>query len=274
MKKIQWIVSNLDGTLFNDQKNISRFNQEKIKALSCYKIPFGIVTGRPVKQVAERLRKMELDSYVSFIIGMNGGSFLDLSTRKLQVFHPLEQKTIQTIIDHHQDLDICFQVLENTTRYVNRSTPQSLAYTHRCKENEEVVDFFAYCQSHPILKLMIYCDPEKMDMLVQRAKMLSLPDCRGIQTDDCMFEWMDHRIHKGATLEYVAEVLGLPLSSCLAFGDADNDLEVFERAGVSICARNGTGKAKEKAMIVSSYTNEEDLVGREIQTLMTNDFQW
>ena len=96
MKKIQWIVSDLDGTLFNDQKNISRFNQEKIKALSYYKIPFGIVTGRPVKQVAERLRKMELDSYVSFIIGMNGGSFLDLSTKKLQVFHPLEQKTIQT----------------------------------------------------------------------------------------------------------------------------------------------------------------------------------
>lgn len=33
MKTIRWIVSDLDGTLFNDQKEISQFNQEMIKAL-------------------------------------------------------------------------------------------------------------------------------------------------------------------------------------------------------------------------------------------------
>ena len=274
MKTIRWIVSDLDGTLFNDQKEISQFNQEMVKALFEHSVPFGIVTGRPVQQVADRFQKLGLSPYLSFIIGMNGGSFLNLSTQKIQVFHPLEFPTIQTILEHYQDLDLCFQVLENTTRYVNRSTPRSLAYTHRCKEEEEIVDFLSYCRRHPILKLMIYCDPEKMDAVVQRAKTLSLPKCRGIQTDDCMFEWMDQRIHKGAALEYAAEVLDLPLSSCLAFGDADNDLEIFERVGVGICAHNGTSKVKEKATIVSAFTNEEDFVGRTIQTLITNDFQW
>ena len=80
-------------------------------------------------------------------------------------------------------------------------------------------------------------------------------------------------VDKGVGLKKLCEYLDIPIDQTIAVGDADNDLEVFERAGVSICARNGTGKAKEKAMIVSSYTNEEDLVGREIQTLMTNDFQ-
>lgn len=40
--------------------------------------------------------------------------------------------------------------------------------------------------------------------------------------------------NKGVALEGIAQNLGIALQSCLAFGDADNDLPMLERAGVAV----------------------------------------
>lgn len=69
MKEIQWIVSDLDGTLLNNQKQISQKNQKAIQWLFEQGIDFGIVSGRPVKTIYETLDFWQIKPYVRFIIG-------------------------------------------------------------------------------------------------------------------------------------------------------------------------------------------------------------
>lgn len=262
MKKMRWLVSDLDGTLFNDEKQISEKNQKALFALYKQGIVLGIASGRPAQAVYETFKIWKLDSVIRFIIGMNGGSFLDVSTQKEEQFYPLPFFRIQKILNHFQDMSLCFQVLEKRIRYTNQSTPSSIAYTQKCGETEQIVDLEAYCQSHEISKLMIYCDPQQMPKVRKRAALFQDEECHFVQTDTCMLEWMDPHIHKGFGLKQASQKLHLDLSECLVIGDANNDIDMFKVSGYSLCVKNGTDEAKKEADRILPYTNQEDVLDK------------
>jgi hydroxymethylpyrimidine pyrophosphatase-like HAD family hydrolase len=61
----------------------------------------------------------------------------------------------------------------------------------------------------------------------------------------------------------------LTLEQVVAFGDADNDIEMLRMAGRGICMAQGTEEAKSAASShVSAYTNDENAVAREINALL------
>ena len=70
-------------------------------------------------------------------------------------------------------------------------------------------------------------------------------------------------MHKGAGLERLCrELLAVPLSAVVAFGDGDNDVEFLTLAGRGIVMKNGRRVAKEVADEMTKYTNNEDGVVR------------
>lgn len=72
--------------------------------------------------------------------------------------------------------------------------------------------------------------------------------------------------NKSIGLAVVARHLGLSPSSIVAFGDATNDLEMFEWAGRSICPANGSADAKAAATYCSPRSNDEDFIAHELQS--------
>lgn len=271
MNKITWVVSDLDGTLLNDEKAISKTNQLAIKTLNAQNIKFGIVSGRPVETIFESLSTWNIKEYVEFIIGMNGGTYFDITTNQKQIFHPLSKETVLEIYEHFKDMDVCFQIIQGAYRYTNRSTPESIAYTKLCGEQEVEVDLIQYIESHPVQKFMMYVQEENMPSVLERASTFSNQTCLATQTTPNMLEYTDIRIHKGFGLKKASELLNLDLLNCLAFGDEANDIEMFKSAHTSICMSNGTPVAKNHATYVSEYTNNEDGVAHFIFEQLLNE---
>ncbi|KAI2514325.1 Sucrose-6F-phosphate phosphohydrolase [Fragilaria crotonensis] len=59
----------------------------------------------------------------------------------------------------------------------------------------------------------------------------------------------------------------LGLESVVAFGDADNDLEFLQLAGLGIAMKNGRQVCKDVADEITDYTNDEDGVVRTLQRM-------
>ena len=262
MKEIQWIVSDLDGTLLNNQKQVSQKNQKAIQWLFEQGIDFGIVSGRPVKTIYETLDFWQIKPYVRFIIGMNGAAFMDISTQEITYAPSLSLDVIQKIMNHFKGWDVCFQILDEKIRYTNRSTNSSIQYTTKCHEREVVTDLIEYSKKNRVLKWMIYCEPQMMEQVRKHANALNENQISAIQTDDCMLEFMSADIHKGSGLLKASKQLHLDLKTCLSLGDADNDVSMFNVTGYSFCVQNGTKLAKEKSKQVFPYTNEEDIIDK------------
>ncbi len=63
---------------------------------------------------------------------------------------------------------------------------------------------------------------------------------------------------KGASVSYIAEQYGIKKENIIAFGDADNDIELLQCAGISVSMCNGMGIIKEKAKMESVKDNDHD----------------
>jgi hydroxymethylpyrimidine pyrophosphatase-like HAD family hydrolase len=69
---------------------------------------------------------------------------------------------------------------------------------------------------------------------------------------------------KSAGLTPLVKRLGISFDDVLAFGDGDNDLCMLKLCGMSISPSNASPNAKAAAKAVSSWTNDEDCVYREL----------
>ena len=72
-------------------------------------------------------------------------------------------------------------------------------------------------------------------------------------------EIIPKNIDKGTALEAVSELLSIPLSEMIAFGDWDNDIGMLRTAGMGVCMANGSEGAKRAANMITASNNDDGI---------------
>jgi hypothetical protein len=88
-----------------------------------------------------------------------------------------------------------------------------------------------------------------------------------VRTWDYYLEFLNPLANKGSGISALANAYGVECADIAAFGDASNDIPMFERAGTGIAVKNATNDAKKAATYVSEWSNDEDAVAREWERL-------
>lgn len=261
MDIVTLVATDLDGTLLNENKEVSSVNRDAILKLKDKGILFGIASGRPIETVRAELKKWNIEANVSFILGMNGGAFYDLRQHIKEDFYVLEGSVIIDIIHFFKDLEVDFWVLEGSVRYTNSSRPETKAHADLFGETEIEIDLEEYLEKHTANKLIIHCDSDYMPVVLDRAKSYKNDACVGFLSANNLLEYVDPRINKGFGIEKVAKHFGVRLENCVAFGDAQNDREMLQKVGFGVCMKNGADGVKSVSDYVTERTNEESAFG-------------
>jgi Cof subfamily protein (haloacid dehalogenase superfamily) len=80
-------------------------------------------------------------------------------------------------------------------------------------------------------------------------------------SQDKYLEILNKDVNKGITLKKVLENKGIEISECIAFGDAHNDLEMLELAGMGVAMGNAHEVLKSKVQYVTD-TNDNNGVAK------------
>ena len=80
-------------------------------------------------------------------------------------------------------------------------------------------------------------------------------------------EIMPKGVSKASALDKIARRLGYTMNEVMAFGDAENDLVMLEKAGIGVAMGNAMEAAKEAADVVTK-TNDENGIGVVIDSLL------
>lgn len=73
MADIKLLALDLDGTLFNSQKDVTRENKLALRAVRDMGVKVVITTGRPLKAISGLLEELDLISDEDYLITFNGG---------------------------------------------------------------------------------------------------------------------------------------------------------------------------------------------------------
>ena len=270
------IASDLDGTLLNDDKKISSTNKQTLQSLTDKHLVFA--SGRAIENmffIGDELG----GSREYYMIGYNGAKCIRYSDKQTLFHINLEPQVSKQLLAFMKKHSIFFTIYTSQGVFAapineeehKQRTLILQSFTGVLIELVEDLDSFLDCEI--ILGQVICNTEEEADQYVALLKqhfashMVSIikSHCSNSTHKQFYVEVLNPVVNKGFALKKLcSEVLMINHQEVIAFGDGENDLEMLEHAGHSICVKNACEKAKLVAKKVSDLTNHEDAVAHEL----------
>jgi Cof subfamily protein (haloacid dehalogenase superfamily) len=255
----------LDGTLLGPDKLISDQNAAAIHRLNEHGARVIIASGRRHQNSIRFQRQLQLTGP---IIACQGGLIRDGESGNVIEAHFLpqaaareiageaEQNGVQPIYYHLDHL----YVPEGNNRWLD-------LYEARVGERAETLPSLSQLDGRRALKIVWYGDP----LVLRKIRPEMAARYKGkvdiLSTESENLEFMPRGINKAAALEKVAREFGVPQEQVLAFGDAENDLQMLAWAGMGVAMRHGNPAAISVARMVSPPGPPETAFARAVDVL-------
>lgn len=245
------IVTDLDGTLLNDQKELPEGFEELEKELRNRGIVLVVASGRPYISMSRILNKYT--NHLLFI-AENGG--LIKYREKVLKSSPMTAEHVHELILIARRLDQCHILLCGENKMWYESNNETFI-----KESRKYYDHMIHVAdltqvTEPVIKFTI-CDLDNAENNSQkRLEYLKERFSMAVSGE----RWLDItslHVNKGEAVKYVLNFLGITAENTMAFGDYFNDREMLQLAGKSILMKNAHPGMKSYAKYVSPYSNNE-----------------
>jgi Cof subfamily protein (haloacid dehalogenase superfamily) len=266
--KISLLLADVDGTLVTKEKILTARARAAVQNLHDAGIRFAITSGRPplgMKTLVEALKLTEP------IAAFNGGLFVnpDFSTIEENVL-PTEivREVIEMITTHHLDVWIYrgkdWFVHERHGTHVEREEwtvkfPPTIVSSYD-DLLDKVVKIVGVSDD---LNAVAKCETDvrqAFDGHVRCQKAASSGGGEQVSAARSQPYYLDvthPRANKGAVVDRLSQLLGIPKQEIVTIGDMPNDVPMFEKSGSSIAMGNASTEVQQKAQYVTTSYEEE-----------------
>lgn len=270
--KYKLIVTDMDGTLLSDHKEISEENKIALKKAKDSGISVAIATGRIYTSAKYYAKLLDLDTP---IIACNGAIIREEKTGTTLYESVLSTDNSLKILDICNKHDIYYHFYNDGGFYCRELNHSSLTYYNwnksQPKENRlhiEIIDdpLESIKNANNILKFVIIDeDLEKLDNVMNELK-----DIEEIEVSKSWYnniEIMNKGVSKGLAVKRLGDYLGVKKEEIITFGDNYNDLSMIEYAGMGVAMGNAEEPVKKKADFIT-YSNKENGVARALERIL------
>lgn len=254
------LFTDLDGTLLNDKKEISPGNQAAINEALSKGHKVVVSTGRPLASgmiIAERAGLVKDGCY---IIAFNGGQIYDPFHKKTVYGKTLPKELAKSVFQEAVNRDLHIQSYSDTEVLVLKDSMEIRKYVQGTELPYRIVpDLDAAFPVDPYKILAISFDDRPKIEKFQREVVNPLAGtARSFFSNDAYLEVVPEGISKGFAVKWMCSYLGIPLENSVAAGDAENDVEMLETAGVGAVMCNAFPGVAEHGDYVTENDNNHD----------------
>lgn len=261
--KIRLVAFDLDGTLLKSDHTISQLSLLAIEELRKKGIKIAIASGRIFTMLESYCHAL---NGPDFVISVNGGSIDDLKINKAVARNYVPLDEAKFVIDYclNEQLDCCLLTrkssyfAKNSERIKRFESYNALAKKDGLKE----IDLKFYDKMiddiDQIEKILIY-EPnhnkvrQLMKFIDQKTKLSHTSSGKHL------LDVSSKNISKGEALKTIISYMGITKDECCVFGDYDNDVNMFEVAGIAIAMGNASKKALEASDYVTESNDDEGI---------------
>ncbi|GAA4280673.1 Cof-type HAD-IIB family hydrolase [Gaetbulibacter aestuarii] len=249
---IKLIVSDMDGTLLNDNHEVSQRFFDQFEALKKKDIHFIAASGRQMQSIQTKLSKIQKD--ISIIA--ENGSIITYNN-KTEVLLELHQNDIAIAIGLLRQVEQCYPVLcGKNTAYVETNDQEFISKLAEYYTEYTVVEDLTTISQDAFLKIAAYHFESSETYIYPKVKHLS----DHLQVVVSGANWVDishPEANKGYALKKLQEDLGVTREHTVVFGDYNNDLEMLQLADYSFAMANAHPQVKNTARFSTKSNSEQ-----------------
>lgn len=273
--KYKLICIDLDGTLLNDNKEVSIENIKIIQEAIKKGVVICITTGRILKFVDKYNDILNISIPViasnGSIIYYNNEEF-EINSLTLEEILEIKKIASKYNVDVYLNTDdsvICEKKIPSDYSYKVLNEKVIDKYKVKVIENYPFEKLFSNGKSNVVKAICI----NKNDLEEIRKVRKELEESGKFQVSSAEYEYCEINpkgVSKGGAVEKLAKKLNIEMDEVICIGDGGNDLEMLKKAGFSVAMKNGMISVKEIADYITESNNDNG-VGKVIKDLVLND---
>ena len=263
-KDIKLIVSDIDGTLVNNNNEISELTIDLVKKLKEKGILFSLASQRVHSSIIPLAE--QLDVTIPFI-SLNG-SLIQSSDGEINLNRSvIDKKYVDNAIEFAEKNYIKIVLCYNDRIVYTEDNSVLKDFMSRLGTTYVMVDSYAEFTDN-VLEIIMSGNDRKIMKKIHGK--LSFPfglflKCKFYRSQTFQgvynLEIVKNGVSKKTGLKILAKNLNLTRKQVMVFGDWYNDRDLFQFGGLNIALDNAVDELKEMADYVSDKSNEEDGVG-------------
>ena len=267
---IKLVAIDMDGTLLNSKKELLEETKQYFKNFHNKNTETLLVlcTGRPESGIRPYLKDLGYLEENHYIVSQNGANIYESQTGKRVMDAFVDSAAIQKWIELGKKhgisvmgagVDYYYSFDEDPTEWMEFDVKLVSGKLKRIPTEESLnTDFY---------KILLMGDEEQLNEFETYIPQEWRDEFYVVRSQKYLVEVLTKGVNKAFGLEKLAQKLNIQPSEIAAIGDAANDIEMLEYAGLAVAMGNASEEVKAIADIVTD-TNENNGVIKAIDQLI------
>ena len=252
MNKYKMVVIDMDGTLLDTNKQISKKNKETIINIQKAGIKVALASGRPLDSLMADALKIELDKYGGYLVGNNGQEFYAFNERKVYRKDALPKKAwIDVVRFANKHKLIALGLSQNERIWIQKDDN----YAKILNETKDMIFDKICIKDFPFM--------EDIENIANELRDLLIDDCQVMISDLTTIELVPFGIDKVVGVNYIRDLNHFKNEEILVIGDGGNDYQMACNYPF-VAMQDAFVKLKEKAIFITD-SNDNDGVAKAIE---------
>lgn len=261
-EKIKLVALDLDGTLLRSDRTIGARTLAAIREAQARGVEIVLASGRMTVAMEEAADALGFDPY---LVSYNGAAVCAKKAhgRNILFHRPLDAKIARELYGFARERRLQVNYYLDgviVTEDEEFMRPWIELYRERTGSPfRRVPSLMPFLDRAPT-KLLFLMEPSRRAEIARHWRERLAERALVICTEHEYLEFLDPGATKGEAVAFVAQMLGVRMSSVMAMGDGDNDVPMLKMAGWSVAPANANPSALDAAKAITKATHENDAV--------------
>lgn len=267
---IKAVFIDIDETLTNSQREITKETQDEIKRCVEKGIKIILASGRSRKEAMDFQEQIGTSPY---IISSNGASCYDAIEAKEIYNESLKKEVVKELLEYSKrnkyKLKLNYKdklVLNEASFPDEKDKVKTIEELEKIIEEEDIVQcVVADSDIEKMKKFKMFLEENFYDIkIVNESKRLKNPELKPSKSYYC--DIASANVSKGRAILAVCKYLNLEKEEIVTIGDGENDVSMFETTPNSVAMENALESIKKQAKYLTA-TNDENGVAEVLKKL-------
>ncbi len=269
------LFADLDGTLLDDDKNVSGEDLATINEMIEKGHRFVIATGRPLYSAKVVAHDLSLYREGIYLAASNGGVIYDCGNEEVISAATLDLDTVDVMFREALGEGLSIHTYTNDNVVSVVETEEIRVYTKAIKMPFKLLEKIPEDLPGPPPKFIVMSIKDNSrqilaDFEARHARFVK-GKAQSVFSNNYLLEYLPLGVSKGNAIKTLCDILGVPIEDSIAAGDEANDIPMIKAAGVGAVMQNGTDETKSYADYITKKTNNESGVSEIIRTFILNE---
>lgn len=256
--KYKVLVLDIDGTLTNSKKEITKNTKLAIRRIMEQGVTVVLASGRPISGIEPLAKELELEKYGGYILAFNGARIIECSSNTIIHDQTLPNDMISTLYDLSILYNVSILSYDKDSIVTEDLNDEYVNIEARINKMpiKEVENFKEYVQ-YPVNKCLMVGDGDYLAQVEEKVREEVKGEISVYRSEPYFLECVPLNIDKAASLEKLLKHIHCSKDEMIACGDGYNDISMIKYAGLGVAMENAREEVKVVSDIVT-LSNDED----------------